>query len=81
MRLTQRQQEIVDFLRDNTGHFQHPPTLDELCAKLGLHPRGSLHKHVQALVAAGFVEPMEICHLSFQPTNGDLLGQKRDSGK
>jgi repressor LexA len=62
MRLTRRQQEILDFLRDQAEHFEHPPTLDELCAMLGLSSRGSLHKHVQALVAAGYLEPMDGQH-------------------
>jgi repressor LexA len=62
MRLTRRQQEILDFLRDHAHGLEHPPTLDELCAMLGLHSRGSLHKHVQALVAAGYVEPMDGQH-------------------
>jgi repressor LexA len=62
MRLTRRQQEILDFLRDHAEHFEHPPTLGELCAMLCLSSRGSLHKHVQALVAAGFLEPMEGQH-------------------
>ena len=30
-----------------------------MCAALGLASRGSLHKHVQALVDAGLVEPLE----------------------
>lgn len=58
MRLTRRQQQILDFLRENAEQFEHPPTLDEFCAMLGLRSRGSLHKHVQALIEAGFVEPM-----------------------
>ena len=62
MRLTRRQQEILDLLRDRAEHFEHPPTLDELCAMLGLRSRGSLHKHVRALVAAGFLEPMDGQH-------------------
>jgi repressor LexA len=62
MRLTRRQQEILDFLRDRAAHFAHPPTLDELCGQLGLRSRGSLHKHIQALVAAGFLEPTERRH-------------------
>ena len=62
MRLTRRQQEILDFLRDHAQALEHPPTLDELCAMLGLSSRGSLHKHVQALVAAGCVEPMDGQH-------------------
>jgi len=62
MRLTRRQQEILDFLRDHADYFAHPPTLDELCSRLGLRSRGSLHKHIQALVAAGFLEPMDGQH-------------------
>lgn len=59
MKLTRRQQEIYDYLRDNQQDFVHPPTLDELCQALGLSSRGSLHKHIQALVEAGLIEPME----------------------
>jgi repressor LexA len=55
--LTRRQREIFDFLRDNYENFAHPPTLDELCAALGVASRGSLYKHVMALIAAGLVEP------------------------
>lgn len=55
--LTRRQREVFDFLRDNYESFAHPPTLDELCAALGVASRGSLHKHISALIAAGLVEP------------------------
>jgi repressor LexA len=58
MRLTPRQQQILDVLRESAGQFEHPPTLEKLCGLLGLRSRGSLHKHVQALIRAGFVEPM-----------------------
>ncbi|MES9969799.1 MAG: transcriptional repressor LexA [Candidatus Thiodiazotropha sp.] len=58
MQLTRRQQEIYQVLRDNLEHYQQPPTFEELCGLLGLKSRGSLHKHIQALVAAGLVEPM-----------------------
>lgn len=54
--LTRRQREIFDFLRDNHETFPHPPTLDELCAALGMASRGSLHKHISALINAGLVE-------------------------
>lgn len=55
--LTRRQREIFDFLRDNYESFAHPPTLDELCAALGVASRGSLYKHIMALIAAGLIEP------------------------
>jgi repressor LexA len=58
MKLTRRQQDIYDFLRKNAERFAHPPTHDELCQQLGLSSRGSLHKHIQALIEAGLVEPL-----------------------
>ena len=62
MNLTRRQQEIYDYLLDNADHFDRPPTFDELCQALGLTSRGSLHKHIQALIQAGLIEPMDRTH-------------------
>ncbi len=56
--LTRRQQAILEHLRESRERQAQPPTLDELCRELGLRSRGSLHKHVQALVDAGHVEPL-----------------------
>jgi repressor LexA len=58
MKLTRRQQEIYQILRDNLECYEHPPTYDELCRLLGLKSRGSLYKHIQALIEAGLVEPI-----------------------
>ncbi len=57
--LTRRQQAIYDYLRQHQPTFTQPPTLDELCQALGLSSRGSMHKHVQALVEAGLIDPMD----------------------
>jgi repressor LexA len=59
MKLTRRQQEVYQYLVDNLDHYDHPPSHDELCQALGLSSRGSLHKHIQALIQAGLVEPMD----------------------
>ena len=56
--LTRRQQAILEYLRESRLRQTHPPTLDELCSALGLRSRGSMHKHVTALVQAGYVEPL-----------------------
>ena len=58
-KLTRRQQEIYDYLKENGYLFQHPPTLSELCTAMGLSSRGSMHKQIQALIDAGLVEPMD----------------------
>jgi len=55
--LTRRQREIYNFLRDNSEHFSRPPSLDELCAALGMASRGSMYKHIMALITAGLIEP------------------------
>jgi len=58
MHLTRRQQEIYRFLQEHLPQFPHPPTLEELCAHLGVTSKGSLHKQIQALIEAGLVAPM-----------------------
>lgn len=75
MKLTRRQQDIYDYLLDNQNRFDHPPTLDELCLALGLSSRGSLHKHIQALIEAGLVEPMD------GKRRGVRLVQEEDEGE
>lgn len=55
--LTRRQREIFNFLRNNQNNFARPPSLDELCIALEMASRGSLYKHIMALIAAGLVEP------------------------
>ena len=54
--LTRKQKEVLDFLINNQSSFENAPTLDELCNSMGLRSRGSLHKHIQGLINAGFVE-------------------------
>ena len=46
------------YLLDCRAKGDPAPTLAEVCAALGLRSRGSLHKHVQALVQAGLVLPL-----------------------
>jgi repressor LexA len=50
---------VYEYLRDRENRGDRPPTLDELCEALELRSRGSMHKHVQALVEEGLVEPMD----------------------
>ncbi len=59
MNLTRRQQDIYDHLRQNYGDEGYPLSMDDLCQELGLSSRGSLHKHIQALVKAGLIEPLD----------------------
>ncbi|WP_295581243.1 transcriptional repressor LexA [uncultured Lamprocystis sp.] len=77
MPLTLRQQQVLDCLRQYAADFAQAPTLDVLCRRLGLRSRGSLHKHVQALIAEGLVEPLNGrhrgIHLVTQSTDENTL--------
>ncbi|MFQ5791351.1 MAG: LexA family protein, partial [Acidobacteriota bacterium] len=66
--LTRRQGDIYRYLLDHLHGFEHPPTLDVLCRALGLRSKGSLYKHIQALVLAGLVEPMNRKHRGIRLT-------------
>ncbi len=55
--LTRKQQEIYDFLLEHHTSHANPLTLDELCSAFGTKSRGSMHKHIQALVDSGLIEP------------------------
>ena len=55
--ITRRQQQVFNYLRDNTDSFSCPPSLAELCVRLGMTSRGSLYKHIMALIEAGLIEP------------------------
>ncbi len=59
MTLTRKQQEIFDFLIQNQDSFKRPPTLEELCAEIGVKSRGSLHAHIKALIEANLIEAPE----------------------
>lgn len=54
--LTRKQREVYDYL---LAHPDAAPTLERLCDVLGTRSRGSMHKHVRALIDAGLVEPMD----------------------
>jgi len=60
---------------DNRDYYDRPPSHDELCQALGLSSRGSLHKHIQALIQAGLVEPMERSHRGIR-----LVEQAQEGG-
>jgi repressor LexA len=60
--LTRRQHQILDHLRRREASGSHPPSLSELCVELDVVSRGSMHKQISALIAAGLIEPMARKH-------------------
>lgn len=55
MTLTRRQRDVLAYLQERQEADLDPPTLDELCDAMGTQSRGSMHKHVSALIHEGLV--------------------------
>lgn len=59
MRLTPRQQQTFDFLRDFTSRHQHSPTMEEIGNHLGLRSPATVHNHLVALEQTGLIRRMK----------------------
>lgn len=55
MRLTRRQKEILDFLRDYIEINGYAPTLEEIADHFGLASLATVHKHLKNLEAKGVI--------------------------
>lgn len=67
--ITRKQREIYEYLYEHQDEFRdNPPSLDQLCHHLGLKSRGSLHKHIHALIDVDLVEPLEGLHRGIRLT-------------
>lgn len=54
-KLTERQKEILDFLREFMGGEGYPPSLREICARFGINGPQNAAKHLDALEKKGFI--------------------------
>lgn len=54
-RLTQRQQEVLDFIQQWIQDKQYPPSVREIATRFGLRSASGVHKHIKALVRKNFI--------------------------
>lgn len=54
--LTEAQSVVLKIVRKHTGRYGFAPTLQELCEYTRTKSAGSMTKHLNALVAKGFIE-------------------------
>ncbi|WP_018880681.1 transcriptional repressor LexA [Thioalkalivibrio sp. ALE30] len=66
--LTPHQRSVLEALQRFAAEG-HAPSLEELAQALGLRSRGSLHKHIRALEAAGYVQPARGRHRGIRLAN------------
>ena len=72
-RLTAKQQEILEYIKDEILKKGYPPTVREICERVGLRSTSSVHAHLSTMEKNGFIRrdptkprALEICDASFQ---------------
>ena len=54
--LTERQREVLDFLKEHVSEKGYPPTMREVAQKLGVKWTKGVEKHFQALEKKGYIK-------------------------
>lgn len=56
MAVTERRKQVLEAIAVLQTNYGFPPSLEEICANMGLASKGSLSKHVRALEEEGMLE-------------------------
>lgn len=71
--LTAKQQQILEYIKDEILKKGYPPTVREICETVGLRSTSSVHAHLSTLEKNGYIRrdptkprAIEICDDSFQ---------------
>lgn len=54
--LKQRQQKILEFMKEEISSKGYPPTVREICAAIGIKSTSTVHKDIEALVQEGYLK-------------------------
>lgn len=78
-KISKKQQEILDYLKEEILAKGYPPTVREICEKVGLKSTSSVHSHLSTLERNGFIRrdptkprAIEICDDSFQMVRTEM---------
>jgi len=78
-RLTAKQEEILEYIKEVILQKGYPPTVREICETVGLRSTSSVHAHLSTLERNGFIRrdptkprAIEICDDSFQMVRTEM---------
>lgn len=78
-KISRKQQEILDYLKEEILAKGYPPTVREICEKVGLRSTSSVHSHLSTLEKNGYIRrdptkprAIEICDDSFQMVRTEM---------
>ena len=80
--LTQRQQMVLDFIRQSISDRGYPPTLREIGARMGIRSTNGVNDHLRALERKGYLTREDMKSRALRPTTThdvvDTLGANHD---
>lgn len=78
-KITAKQQEILDYIKDEILKKGYPPAVREICEAVHLKSTSSVHSHLETLEKNGFIRrdptkprAIEICDDSFQMIRSEM---------
>jgi repressor LexA len=79
-KITPKQQEILDYIKDEILKKGYPPTVREICETVHLKSTSSVHSHLETLEKNGFIRrdptkprAIEVCDDSFQMVRTEMV--------
>src|SRR3977135_2728565 len=66
--LTQRQQMVLDFIRESISDRGYPPTLREIGARMGIRSTNGVNDHLRALERKGYLTREDMKSRALRPT-------------
>jgi repressor LexA len=67
--LTQRQQMVLEFIRQSIADRGYPPTLREIGARMGIRSTNGVNDHLRALERKGYLTREDMKSRALRPTN------------
>src|ERR1700689_3563940 len=67
--LTQRQQMVLDFIRQSIHDRGYPPTLREIGARMGIRSTNGVNDHLRALERKGYLTREDMKSRALRPTH------------
>lgn len=62
-RITPKQQEILDYIKNEILNRGFPPAVREICEAVNLKSTSSVHSHLEALEKNGYIREMQRNHV------------------
>ena len=77
--ITAKQQQVLDYIKDEILKRGYPPAVREICEAVGLRSTSSVHAHLESLEKKGYIRrdptkprAIEICDDSFQTVRREM---------